>query len=70
MGLKEFALDRERRVGREEGREEGVSQTTYQKDFAFVKSLLNETDFDNDKISRIVGVSVEFVENVQKQIKS
>lgn len=74
MGLEEFVLDRERRVGRkegrEEGREEGVSQTTYQKDFAFVKSLLNETDFNNNKISRIVGVSLEFVESVQKQIKA
>ena len=74
MGLEEFVLDRERRVGRkegrEEGREEGVSQTTYQKDFAFVKSLLNETDFNNNKISRIVGVSLEFVENVHKQIKA
>ena len=70
MGLEEFVLDRERKVGRKEGREEGISETTYQKDFAFIKSLLNETDFNNDKISRIVGVSLEFVENVQKQIKA
>lgn len=69
MGIEEFILDRERRVGRKEGKEQGLEQgvekgkeiTRYEKDFAFTKTLLEQTDFSTEKIARLVGVSIEFV---------
>ncbi len=66
MGLEEFVLDRERRVGREEGREEGMSIKEIEDRTNFTKSLLTQTDFDDNKIALLVGVEVEFV----RQIKS
>jgi hypothetical protein len=51
----------ERRVGRKEGLEQGkeidIEQgketTTYEKDFAFTKSLLEQTDFSVEKIANL-----------------
>jgi hypothetical protein len=49
-------------IGNEQGIEIGISQ----KNKDFVLSLLANTDFDNEKIAQIVGVSVEFVQNLKK----
>ena len=88
MGLKEFVLDRERRMarkeglqegrdegiimGKEEGREEGVeigiSKASYEKDFTFVKSLLENTDFDNAKIMLLTGVTKDFIKHVKEKL--
>jgi hypothetical protein len=61
MGIEEFILDRERRVGMKKG----VEITSYEKDFAFTKSLLEQTDFSVEKIANLVGVNVDFVEKVK-----
>jgi hypothetical protein len=61
MGLEEFVLDRERRVGRKEA--------TYEKDVAFTKNLLTQTDFSEEKIAVLVGVNIEFVQKVKASLK-
>jgi hypothetical protein len=66
MGLEEFVLDRERRVGRKEGREEGMSIKEIEDKTNFTKNLLTQTDFSEEKIASLVGVEIEFV----KQVKS
>ena len=72
MGLKEFVLDRERRVGRKQGLEQGLEQgeknATYKRDFAFTKSLLTQTDFSEEKIASLVGVDMEFVRQVKSSL--
>ena len=65
MGIEEFILDRERRVGMKKAREE----TTYEKDVAFTKSLLTQTDFSEEKIAVLVGVDIEFVQKVKASLK-
>ncbi len=69
MGIEEFVLDRERRVGRKEGKQEGVEETTYEKDVAFTKILLTQTDFSEEKIAVLVGVDIEFVRKVKATLK-
>jgi predicted transposase/invertase (TIGR01784 family) len=66
MGLEEFVLDRERRVGRKEGIKEGMSIKEIEDKTNFTKNLLTQTDFSDDKIASLVGVEIEFV----KQVKS
>lgn len=34
----------------------------------FIKNLLKESDFSVDKIAKIVGVTVDFVKSVQRQV--
>ena len=34
----------------------------------FVRNLLTESDFSIDKIAKIAGVSVDFVQSVQRQL--
>jgi hypothetical protein len=74
MGLKEFVLDRERRMarkearaeglaeGREEGREEGIeigmSLKEKEEKKNFTKNLLQQTDFSDEKIADLVKSSL------------
>ena len=85
MGLKEFVLDRERRMarkeglqegreegrekGREKGREEGMEMKERQKNSDFTKSLLLQTDFSDEKIANLAGVEVEFVKEMREKSK-
>jgi hypothetical protein len=69
MGIEEFILDRERRVGMKKGVELGEKNATYKKDVAFTKSLLTQTDFSEEKIAVLVGVDIEFVQKVKASLK-
>ena len=61
MGIKEYALDRERRLGRKEGRE----ITMLEDKTIFTKSLLEQTEFSDEKIALLVGVEIDFVKRVK-----
>lgn len=72
MGIEEFILEREKRKGQLEGIQKGVQKgkmAAYaEKDYAFVKNLLTETDFDNHKIAHIASVDLAFVEKVKLEL--
>ena len=68
MGLEEFVLDRERRVGRKEGREEGMAIKEREAKNAFTENLLNQTDFSDEKIADLVGVDVAFVQEIRTSL--
>jgi hypothetical protein len=53
MGLKEFVLDRERRMARKEEKEE------------FTQNLLTQTDFSDDKIATLANVTVDYVKKIR-----
>ena len=59
-----------REEGREEGHEEGLEQGENRRNIAIVQSLIQETDFDNQRIAKIVGVSEEVVEDIRKSFKN
>lgn len=61
MGIEEFVLKRERRLGEKKG----ISQ----KEKTFVEALISETDFDDAKIASLAGVSSAFVKNIRLNIK-
>ena len=77
MGLKEFVLDRERRMARKEGREEGreegfelgigqgMSIKEKEDKTIFTKNLILQTDFSDEKIALLVGVDVKFIEEIR-----
>jgi predicted transposase/invertase (TIGR01784 family) len=69
MGLEEFVLDRERRVGRKEGIKEGMTIKEIEDKTNFTKNLLTQTDFDDDKIALLVGVEVDFVRQIKTSLK-
>lgn len=56
MGIEEFLLDRAEKKGIEKGRIE------------VVKSLLKNTDFDDDRIASLIGISLESVKKIKKEI--
>ena len=60
MGLEEFVLDRERRVGRKEGREE--------KNSSFTKNLITQTDFSDEKIATLANVETEYVKKMRASL--
>ncbi|MCU0467136.1 MAG: hypothetical protein MUF58_00925 [Arcicella sp.] len=60
MGLEEFVLDRERRVG--------MAITRNERDLAFTKNLLEQTDFSKEKIANLADVDVEFVRKVKASL--
>ena len=60
MGLEEFVLDRERRVGRKEGREE--------KNSSFTKNLITQTDFSDEKIATLANVDTEYVKKMRASL--
>lgn len=47
------------------GIEKGVERTNYQKSYGFVHNLLLESDFSDEKIARIAGVEIAFVQKVK-----
>jgi hypothetical protein len=49
MGLKEFVLDRERRIARKDIREE------------FTQNLLIHSDFSDEKIASLVNIGIKYV---------
>ena len=49
-----------------QGIEKGEAQKEYEKNYAFAKSLLLNTDFEVAKIAELVGVTTEFVANFKK----
>jgi predicted transposase YdaD len=51
--------------GIEQGIEQGTSQKDYENKFNFVKSLLENTDFNDEKIAILVGVSINFITDVK-----
>jgi len=65
MGIEEFLLDRVEKKGRKEGMGKGAEKEK----FAFIKSLLQNTDFDNEKIATLVGVTVEFVADIKTSMQ-
>ncbi len=65
MGLKEFVLDRERRMARKEGREEGREEEREEKNSIFTKNLVTQTDFSDEKIASLANVDVEFVKKMR-----
>lgn len=70
MGIREFVLDRAKKEGFERGVKKGMSQKEYEKNLAFVTSLIRETDFDDEKIAKIAGVSVKFVTELRVELKA
>lgn len=80
MGLKEFVLDRERRMarkegreegreqGREEGREEGMSIKEKEDKKTFTVNLLTQTDFSDEKIALLVGINIEYVDEIRASL--
>lgn len=69
MGIEEFVLKRERRLGEKKGIEKGIEKGINQAKRAFVETLITETDFDDNKIASLVGVSLELVHNIRLNIK-
>ena len=71
MGIVEFVLERERRVGEkkglEQGIEKGIEKGHYERDYAFVKTLLAQTYFDDAKIAALASVKVDFVQKVRQE---
>jgi hypothetical protein len=65
MGIEEFVLDRERRVGRKEGE----SKAYQEKDTLFVKNLLKKLTLSDEQIVDIAGVPLEFVQKIRKKLK-
>ncbi len=60
MGIEELLLERAERRGIEKGREEIA--------YIFVKNLLIDTNFDNEKIASLASVDVSFVQQVRAEI--
>jgi hypothetical protein len=64
MGLKEFVLDRERRIGEKGGIELGEEG----KNLFFTQNLIMQTDFSDEKIATLAGVSVEYVKKMRNSL--
>ncbi|MDZ7935688.1 MAG: hypothetical protein U5M51_12165 [Emticicia sp.] len=52
----------------QKGIEKGISQKEIEKNNAFVKSLLLNTDFDNKKIAQLTAVELAFVDDVARKL--
>ena len=72
MGIREFVLQRAKDEGIEIGEEigfgKGVETGISKKNLETVTNLLTVTDFNNDKIANIAGVTVAFVEKVKASL--
>lgn len=67
MGIVEFVLERERRLGEKKGIEKGIELERNERSYAFVKTLLTQTNFDDAKIAELTSVTLEFVKKVRLQ---
>jgi predicted transposase YdaD len=69
MGIEEFALVRAERIGEKRGEKKGekrgIEKERHEQKLAFVKTLLQETDFDDNKIARLASVTTDFVAKVR-----
>ena len=71
MGIEEFVINRAERIGelrgekRAEKRAEKIAQI---QGLNFVKALLKETDFNDEKIVMLASVKLEFVDEVRKKL--
>jgi len=54
--------------GKKIGVEIGMTKKEYEKNFSFTKSLIMETPFDDAKIAQLVGVTIDFVANIRKEL--
>jgi predicted transposase YdaD len=72
MGLKEFVLDRERRMARKEGKLEGKlegrEEVKEEKNFIFTQNLITQTDFSDEKIALLANVEIEYVKKMRKSL--
>lgn len=72
MGIEQFLLSRATEAGIEQGIEKGVEKGIEKgielQKLAFVKNLLNDTNFDTEKIAQLAGVSAAVVENIKKEL--
>ena len=64
MGIEEFVINRAERIGeiRGEKRAEQIQGLN------FVKALLKETDFNDERIVMLASVKLEFVDEVRKKL--
>ncbi len=73
MGIKEFVLDRERRIGRKEGLEQARLEILAMKNKKYettvVKNLITQTDFSDEKIASLVGVEIAFVKEIKASLQ-
>ncbi len=61
MGLKEFVLDRERRIARKEARAEEREENNS----IFTQNLITQTDFSDEKIALLANVELEYVKKMR-----
>ena len=54
--------------GKKIGVEISMTKKEYEKNFSFTKSLIMETLFDDIKIAQLVGVTVDFVSDIRKEL--
>jgi predicted transcriptional regulator len=47
---------------------QGIEKGEEKKDIEFVKTLLTTTDFDVNRIAKMIKVSTKFVENIKKNL--
>lgn len=66
MGIEEFVLKRERRLGEKKGIEKGIEKGINLKAKTVVETLIEKTDFDDNQIAVLAGVSPEFVKNIRQ----
>ncbi|PWK27966.1 putative transposase/invertase (TIGR01784 family) [Arcicella aurantiaca] len=61
-------IERGEQKGIERGIEKGMLQKAIEKDIEFVTTLLKTTDFDVSRIAELTKTSIEFVENIKKNL--
>jgi len=55
--------------GIQQGVQQGIEEATYLKNKRFVTSLLQNTDWDDERIAYIAGVEIEFIQHVRDEMK-
>jgi predicted transposase/invertase (TIGR01784 family) len=70
MGIEEFVLARAERIGEirgeKKGIKKGISQGANNQAILMVKNLINQTDFSDQKIASLAGISLETVQEIRK----
>jgi hypothetical protein len=77
MGTEEYLLQKAKKegydagfkigfeIGIEKSIEKGFNESAGEKTIAFVKSLLANTDFDDEKVAAIASVTIDFVKKIK-----
>lgn len=68
MGLEEQILEVKRQEGKQEGKQEGRQETLLERNTLFVDNLLRSTDFTDERIASLAGVSQEFVQQARAKL--